>query len=325
MIDVSILVLNNALPASIADTHYVFSTVNKFLTESGKPLTFNIQLVGLSKEVRLKNGLFTITPNDLVEKVDKTNLIVIPSLAGDMISATYLNKGFAPWIADQYKNGAEVASLCSGAFLLAFSGLLKGKQCTTHWAYANEFTYYYPDVELVNEKVITHQNGLYSSGGNNAYWNLLLYLVEKYTNREMAIRIAKFFVIDIDKKNQSPFIIFNGFKDHEDEVIKTVQNLIEQNFTEKHSIDTLAERVHLTRRTFERRFKKATRITVMEYIQRVKVEAAKKQLEIGRKSINDVMYELGYADIPTFRELFKRMAGMTPVDYRNKYNKEVVH
>jgi transcriptional regulator GlxA family with amidase domain len=175
----------------------------------------------------------------------------------------------------------------------------------------------------VDEKAITDQNGLYSSGGNNAWWNLLLHLVEKYAGREIAIYTAKYFVIDLDRNTQSPFIIFNGLKDHGDEVIIKSQEFIEQNYQEKLTINEIASRFDLTRRTFERRFKKATRNTVAEYIQRVKMEAAKKQLEIGRKPIMEIMLDVGYTDVPTFREVFKQTTGMTPVEYKNKYNKRV--
>ncbi len=322
MVDISILVLNNAVPAAIADASYVFSIVNGFLEQAGKAPLFCVRLVGLTEdEVKLNNGLFGIKPDVLITQVDHTNLVIIPSMTGDALAGTYLNKDYAPWISKQYKNGAEIASLCVGAFLLAYSGLLRGKQCTTHWAYANEFRYYYPDVKLVDEKVITHQNGLYTSGGNNAYWNLLLYLVEKYTNREIAIRTAKFFVIDLDRKDQSPFVIFTGQKNHKDDIIIRAQEYMEQNFTAKLSVEQIAGTVNMTRRTFERSFKKATRNTVTEYIQLVKIEATKKQLEIGRKSIAEVMYEVGYSDDKSFRDVFKKIAGMTPNDYRNKYNR----
>jgi transcriptional regulator GlxA family with amidase domain len=239
-----------------------------------------------------------------------------------MLSATHLNRDFAGWIVSQYKNGSEVASLCVGAFLMAFSGLLKGKQCTTHWLYANEFRHFYPTVKLVDEKVITDQNGLYSSGGNNAYWNLLLHLVEKYTDRAMAIRTAKYFVIDLDRNFQSPFIIFNGLKDHGDDAVRNAQEYIEQHYADKLTIEFLADRFNLSRRTFERRFRKATRHTLVEYIQRVKIEASKKQLEIGHKSVNDIMNAVGYTDIQTFREVFKKIAGVSPSNYRAKYNRE---
>jgi transcriptional regulator GlxA family with amidase domain len=128
-------------------------------------------------------------------------------------------------------------------------------------------------------------------------------------------------VVDLDKNNQSAFIIFQGLKDHEDDVVLKAQNYIEHHYLQKLTIEQLADKFNVTRRTFERRFKKATRNTVVEYIQRVKVEATKKQLEIGRKSIAEIMFDVGYADLQTFREVFKRITGMTPVDYKNKYNK----
>jgi transcriptional regulator GlxA family with amidase domain len=321
MYHVSILALKNAVMGSITDPADVFEYVNARMKEKGHDPVFLVELVGFSREVKFDGGKYLIRPDRVFEDLKKTDLIVIPSLTGHASSATYLNKDCAMWIADQYKSGAEVASLSTGAFLLAFSGILNGKQCTTHWAYANEFKYYYPAVSLVDEKVITDQDGLYSSGGSTAYWNLLVHLVEKYTNREMAISSAKYFVIDLDKNDQSRFIIFQGLKDHEDDIVLRAQQYIEQNYLEKMTVDELAYRFYITRRTFERRFKKATRHTVTEYIQRVKIEATKKQLEIGRKTIHEIMYEVGYSDVQAFRELFKRISGMTPNEYRNKYRK----
>jgi transcriptional regulator GlxA family with amidase domain len=322
MINITILALKNSVLASIADSQYVFTKVNEFLKQSGRSSLFEVRLVGLSNEVKLNQGLFAIYPDLTIDEVKQTDLIIIPSLTGDMMTATHVNRDFAGWIATQYKNGSEVASLCVGAFLLAFSGLLKGRQCTTHWLYANEFRHFYPNVKLVDEKVITDQGGLYSSGGNNAYWNLLLHLVEKYTDRAMAIRTAKYFVIDLDRNYQSPFIIFNGLKDHDDDAIRSSQEYIERHYPDRLTIEFLADKFNLSRRTFERRFKKATRNTVVEYIQRVKIEASKKQLEIGRKSIHEIMNAVGYADVQTFRDVFKRVTGMSPTDYRNKYNRD---
>ncbi len=192
MVTISVLALKNCVVAAVADTDYLFKVVNGLLKKASKKPLFKVQLVGLSKEVAPGSEMFVLKPDKVLDEVQETDLIIIPSMTGDAVGNTYLNKDFAPWIADRYKQGAEVASLCVGAFLLAYTGLLKDKQCTTHWAYANEFRYYYPKVKLVDEKVMTHQNGLYSSGGNNAYWNLLLYLVEKYTTREIAIHTAKF-------------------------------------------------------------------------------------------------------------------------------------
>jgi transcriptional regulator GlxA family with amidase domain len=317
---ITILVPEGAVLASIADPRYMFTAANELLKSSGKKSEFIVQLAGLTKEVKLNEGLFTINTDILIDEVVHTDLIIIPAISGDIEKAVEINKGFSPWIIDQYKNGSEAASLCIGAFLLAATGLLKGKQCSTHWLYANQFRSMFPDIMLVDDKIITEQNGLYSSGGANSYWNLLLYLVEKYTDRETAIMASKFFLLDIARSSQSPFIMFRGQKNHEDEEVKKAQDYIEMNFADKITVDEMCDMFGVGRRTFERRFKKATNNTIVEYIQRVKVEAAKKQLETGRKTVNEVMYEVGYTDTKAFRDVFKKVAGMSPVDYRNKYN-----
>lgn len=205
--------------------------------------------------------------------------------------------------------------------MLAFTGLLKDKKCTTHWNYANEFRFYYPNITLVDEKIIVEQNGLYSSGGSNAYWNLLLFLVEKLVSREMAILVAKHFVVNLDKMAQTPFIVFNGLKEHDDKEVLQAQQFIEDNYAEKITVEALSEKLFLTRRTFERRFKKSTHCTVLEYLQKVRIEASKKALEAGRKSVDEIMLDVGYFDNQTFRQLFKKITGLTPVEYRNRYKK----
>ncbi|MBC9932947.1 helix-turn-helix domain-containing protein [Chitinophaga qingshengii] len=323
MVRIYILTVRNALVASIADCQHLFSMVNDFLAEKGQAPAFEIKLAGITQEVRYQNGMINIRPDVLLPDVTDADLIIIPALTGDLNTAVMLNREYTLWAAAQYKEGAEVASLGSGVFLLAFSGLLKGRQCTTHWHCANELKFYYPAIEVVDERMITDQQGLYSSGGGNAYWNLLLHLVEKYTSREMAIYTAKYFAVDLDKNIQSPFIVFHGLKDHDDETIKEAQGYIEKQFREKLTVDELARRFNMSRRTFERRFKKATRHTVAEYMQHVKIEGAKTQLEIGRRSIQEVMTYTGYTDTQTFREVFRRITGMTPVEYRNKYSRQL--
>jgi transcriptional regulator GlxA family with amidase domain len=321
---VAILVPENAVLQGIADPRYLFTAVNQFLVNAGKPPLFDVKLVGLGKEVKLNAGTFSIHTDLLLNDLKKADLVIVPPLSGDLKAAIQLNKDFIPWIVDQYGKGSQVASLCLGAFLLAATGLLNGKKCSTHWLFANEFRHMYPEVDLVDEKVITEEKNVYSSGGANSYWNLLLYLVEKYTTREMAILASKFFVIDMGRNDQSPFIIFKGQKDHEDEVVKNAQEYIEQNFQHKISVDELSDKFSVVRRTFERRFKKSTHNTVVEYIQRVKIEAAKKSFESSRKNIYEVMYDVGYTDVKAFRDVFKKITGMPPVEYRNRYNKDAV-
>lgn len=316
---ISILALETAIPAAIVDPRYMFTAVNSFYTASGGSPQFEVQLVGAKKDITLSDGTLTIHNDATLDDVRKTDLIIIPAISGDIKKAIELNEEFLPWIIDQHNKGAEVASLCIGSFILASTGLMSGKSCSTHWLYAHEFRAMFPDVNMVDDRVITDQQGLYSSGGANAYWSLLLYLVEKYTNRETAIMASKFFLLDIGRKSQSPFIMFKGQKDHEDYDIIKAQEEIEKNYQEKISVDQLCDQIGMGRRTFERRFKKATSNTVVEYIQRVKVEAAKKELEVSRKNVNEVMYDVGYTDAKAFREVFRKITGLSPIEYRGKY------
>lgn len=318
---ISILITNEAVLASIVDPRIIFTGVNDFLAAAGKPPAFNVQLVGLQNEVKLHGGLFSVHTDAVLSDIKKTDLIIIPAFGGDMATSIKRNEEFIPWIVDQHYKGAEVASLCVGAFLLAATDLLNGKECSTHWRFANEFREMFPEITLVDDRIVTEQKGLYSSGGATSYWNLLLYLVEKYAGRDMSIMAAKMFALEIDRKSQSPFIMFNGQKTHEDEPIKKAQEFIEANITEKISVEDLAMKYAIGKRHFERRFKKATNNSPLEYIQRVKMEAAKKHLESSRKNVNEVMYDVGYSDTKAFRTVFKKITGLSPVEYRNKYNK----
>ncbi|GAB4496887.1 MAG: helix-turn-helix domain-containing protein [Saprospiraceae bacterium] len=321
---ISILVPESSVLDSITAPRYLFTAVNNFLAQAGQPPLFDVHLVGLQKEVKLYDGVFSVHPDSVIQDVKKTDLIFVPALFGDLNTALELNKDFLPWIRAQHENGAEVASLCIGAFLLASTGLLEGKKCSTHWLFAHDFQQMFPNVTLVADKIVTEEQRIYTSGGANSYWNLLLYLVEKYTDRSMAILAAKFFAVEIDRQSQSAFMMFNGQKGHEDEPIRQAQTFIEENVTEKISIEDLASKFAIGRRNFERRFKKATNNTPVEYIQRVKIEAAKKWLETGRKNVNEVMYDLGYSDVKAFRSVFKKVTGLSPMEYRSKYNRGAV-
>lgn len=321
---VSILVPESSVMQAIADPQYLFSAVNQFLVVSGKKPLFNVQLVGARKAVQLNGGVYAVHTNKTLKEVKKTDLVIIPALFGDMPLAIAKNKVMLPWIKEQYTKGAEVASLCVGAFLLASTGLLNGKKCSTHWGFQQEFRELFPEVEVMEGSIITEENRIYSSGGANSYWNLLLHLVEKYTDRQTAILASKYFAIDIDRESQTAFAMFKGQKNHADETIKKAQEYIEQHVHEKLAVEELADRFTTGRRSFERRFKQATGNTVQEYIHRIKIEAAKRSFENSRKNINEVMYDVGYTDTKAFRTMFKKITGLTPVEYRNKYNKQAV-
>lgn len=319
---VVILIPNEAVLASIVDARTIFTGANDFLQSVGRQPVFDVHMVGLAKEVKVHGGMFSVHPDLLMSELEKTDMVIIPAISGDLDNAVKINQEFVPWIINQYKNGAEIVSLCIGSFILASTGLLNGKECSSHWITADKFRSMFPEVTLVDGRIVTEQQGLYSSGGATSYWSLLLLLIEKYAGRDIAIMAAKIYALEIDRKSQSPFAMFTGQKKHEDDPIKQAQEYIENNVTEKISVEDLSSKYAIGRRHFERRFKKATNNTPVEYIQRVKIEAAKKQLESTPKNVNEVMYDVGYTDAKAFRTVFKKITGLSPIDYRNKYNKE---
>ncbi|WP_212003212.1 GlxA family transcriptional regulator [Chitinophaga sp. HK235] len=321
---ISILVPKGDVALSCIEGSFtVFNKVNDFLAVSGKPPLFKVQLVGLARESETYHRLFSVTPDLTLDEVSKTDLIIIPAVNGEMDKVISMNQGFFPWVVAQHQRGAEVASLCVGAFLLASTGLLNGKKCATHWFAANHFRKMFPDVTLVSEKIITDEGGIYSSGGAASFYNLIIYLVEKYAGKELAILCSKMFEIEFERSNQSPFIIFEGQKSHDDEPIRKAQEYIENNFSEKITVDQLATMFSLSRRNLERRFKKATSNTAVEYMQRVKIEAAKNSLETSSENVSEVMYKVGYTDTKAFRTTFKKITGLSPQEYRNKYNRQM--
>lgn len=309
---------------NIEGTHQILHRINGYLEEAGRPPVFHIQLVGEQPDIRMKNGLFTISPEILIRDLSRTDLIIIPSVHGDKKKILGDNAGLLDWITRQYEGGAAIASLCIGAFLLAGTGLLDGKSCTTHWEMAADFQRLFPAVNLIQDKIITDENGIYTSGGAYSWLNLIVYLVEKYAGRDIAVRCAKGFQIDIQRNSQSPFIIFSSQKDHEDLCIRHAQDYIEKNIHSRITVDQLASLLNIGRRNLERRFKKATGNTVMEYMQRMKMEVVKKSLETSRLGVNEAMDKVGYSDPKTFRTTFKKVTGLSPLQYRNRYNREYI-
>ncbi len=308
--------------SSIIGAYKIFTRANQYRVNTGKEELFKIELAGVSKEVNFYEGLFSVKPHVNIAALRKTDLIIIPSLNHNYQEAVKGNQLLINWIENQYKSGAEVASICTGAFLLASTGLLDGKNCSTHWAAADNFRMMFPKVTLHADQLITDEYGIYTNGGAYSFLNLMIYLVEKYYERQTAIFCSKVFQIEIDRQSQSAFTIFTGQKMHSDEMVRKAQDYIESKLDEKISVEHLSTLFSVGRRNFDRRFIKATGNTPVEYTQRVKIESAKKTFETTQKTISEVMYAVGYSDLKAFREVFRRITGLSPLEYRQKYNKE---
>ena len=315
--------------ACIVGAYEMFTVANEYWSQTHAGTAkdrelFRVELASVSEETEFHNGMLTLKSLSPVSTISKTNLIIIPSLTHDYQKALKGNQLLIDWVVKQYKNGAEVASMCTGALMLASAGLLDGKNCSTHWRIADNFRNNFPNVTLQEERLITDENGIYTNGGGYSFLNLVIYLIEKYYDRQTAIYCSKIFQVEIDRTSQSAFIIFTGQKLHGDEMVKKAQAYIESKLNEKISVEDLSTKFTVGRRNFDRRFIKATGNTPVEYAQRVKIEWAKKTFENTRKTINEVMYEVGYSDLKSFREVFRKITGMSPLEYKNKYNKEAV-
>lgn len=324
---ISILVpLGSSIVDTIIAPYNMFKMANAHhqdLNGLSNPL-FDIDLVGIDDTPITYQKLFTISPTASIKTIQKTDLIIISPISGNLEKGIEINRPLIDWIKKQrIVHDAELASLCKGAFLLAETGLVNGKNCATHWTAHELFKRKYPVINLIPERIICEDNGIYSSGGAYSILNFTLYLIEHYFGRETAIWTSKISEIEFDRISQSQFIIFSGQKDHMDEPIKKAQEFIENNYENKLNVENIAERVHLNERSFLRRFKKATSNTPLEYIQRVRVEAAKKKLESTTDTIMEVMFSIGYKDEKAFRNTFKKYSGLAPKEYQKKYNKEM--
>ena len=318
---ISLLVYEDAVLSSVSGALDLLNAANGLLQSSGKPPAFKFELVS----EKLKNIQLNLPAQFICSKtfseVTHSDLILVPAFYIGPDEALNKNKTFISWIREMREKGTEIASLCMGSYFLAEAGILSGKSCTSHWMAIEDMKQRYPDVTVLSDVVMTDQEGIYTSGGALISWNLIIYLIEKFCGKETAVSISKMFNIDFNRESQTHFAVFQGQRRHEDDEILKAQVFIEQNYHKPISIEQIAEQTNMSTRNFIRRFKAATQNTPLEYLQRVKVESAKKSLESGTDSISSLMYDAGYNDLKTFRTIFKRITGLTPQEYRKKYSR----
>ena len=316
---IAVLIIDELVDlTTVTGVKEIFSRTNGFLVSTGKNKAFEVKLVGLQTDNALDKNL-SLRTDTVISEYKYPDLIIIPS-STDPLSLATPSPEVVHWLYSAYSNGSEIATLCTGSLLLASTGLLNGRTCSTHWAMANEFQSRFPKVNLVSEKVITDDGRIYTSGGAYSFLNLIVYLIEKYGGRQASIWAAKMFGIDMGRDSQSQFIIFQGQKQHQDNEILRVQEFIETNCHQKIVIGQLATMVNIDNRNFIRRFKRATYNTPLEYVQKVKMEVAKRKLETTNMSIGEIKYSLAWSDDNTFRKVFKRHTNMTPSEYKSKYS-----
>lgn len=267
------------------------------------------------KPVECVNSI-VIRPHVSLEKVQKTDLVIISAEDLAVLDAT--SRRIVPWLLKHHQAGATLASVCTGAFLLAETGLLNGKRATTHWGFAELFRWRYPQVDLRPESLITDEGNLLCGGGAFSYFDLSLYLVERYCGFEIAAQCGKSLLLDMGRTSQVPYAIFEYQKQHKDRQILDAQSFMEKNYSRQVNLDELAAGVGMSLRNFKRRFRRATGDSPLTYLQRFRVEAAKRLIENTPESISEICYRIGYEDPAFFRRIFKRYVGISPYEYRKR-------
>ncbi len=314
------LITENHRLLSLVAAVDLFEMSNRLISETGIGSFFELSFIGQKEISPLGESMNHITYEQLGKKNTSNDLIIVPAFADhEMQKNIETNLSFIPFLHQAYAAGTALASLCTGSFLLGASGLLDGKTATTHVDAVDGFLQAFPEVDLQPHAVITSNQNIYTSGGATSSFHLKLFLVQKYCGRELALQIAKAFAIDLDRDNQLYFDQFRPNITETDELVRKIQLMINEHYAEIKSLEEALEEIPSSRRNIIRRFKHATGITPIRYLQKTKIEAAKNLLETTDKDIVDVMVSTGYNDMKNFRQLFKTFTGLTPTGYRDKY------
>jgi transcriptional regulator GlxA family with amidase domain len=320
MFHVSILILRNAVLGSITDSADLFDKVNEFIKEKGQDPPFQVQLVGFAEEVKYNSGKYIIRPDTLFDAVKKTDLIIIPSFTGHLSSTTYLNKDCAMWIADHYKSGAEVASLSTGAFLLAEAGLLDGRRVTTHWAYCASLAARYPRVSVEEDPIFVRDGNIATSAGVTAGIDLALALVEEDLGRDVALDIARQLVVFLRRPgNQAQFSAQLAGQLANREPLREVQRWIADHPGADLSVEALARQASLSPRQFARAFAAEVGMPPGRYVDRVRLETARRRLEDTADGVEQTARSCGYGTPEAMRRAFVRALGVSPGEYRRRF------
>jgi transcriptional regulator GlxA family with amidase domain len=276
------------------------------VTETGEPAN------GFSK--------FPIHAQRSIRTKSEFDLIYVPGFVGDLENILPKQSKVIDWLRRQYQKGVIMAAACNGNFLLAEAGVLDGKKATTHWSLINKFRQRYEKITVEPEKIVIDNGSVFSAAGVTAYFNLAIFLVERYGSKDLALTCAKVFLVDSGRKIQTPYQMFQVTKNHGDEEIAQVQDWLEANYPEAITLERMTQVCHLGKKTLVRRFKKVTGETPMLYLQKLRVENAKRMLESKRVTFNEITWKVGYTDISSFHKVFKSETGLTPIEYRSKFS-----
>lgn len=315
-----------ALPDAVVSTlSGIYDVMNAF-TLMGLPnpkAPFRIEIVGeKTGPLALASGV-PIQVQRPVAEIKTTDIVIVPSV---LLRPEGWKKGRYPalvdWLRTMYDGGAVLCSACSGIFLLAETGLFDGREATVHFGYAGAFAASYPAVPVHPERVLIISGAreeLVSSGASTSWHDMVLYLIARYAGATAAQEVARLYALQWHQEGLTPYIVFEGKRDHGDGDIQSAQQWLDTHFSVAHPVEEMIKRSRLAERTFKRRFTQATGLTPLAYVQRLRIEDAKRRLERTEAPIDKISWQVGYEDAAFFRRLFKRTTGMAPGAYRKRF------
>ena len=321
-----------AIPEAIVSTLTgIFDVMNAFSmippsgdASSHAPPPFQVEIVGLRPgSLDLVSNLPVIVQRSVIA-FDATDIIIIPSI---LLGPDGWQKGRHPelvdWLRTMHSRGALLCSACSGIFLLAETGLFDGMDATVHFGYTRPFATAYPEVPIHPERALVisgkHEE-LITSGAAMTWHDLVLYLIARHAGATAAQTVARFFALQWHQDGLAPYIVFEGRNDHGDLAVQAAQDWIAAHFAVANPLEEMIKRAGLTERTFKRRFTSATGVSPIAYVQRLRIEDAKRRLERTEGSVDEISWQVGYEEPAFFRRLFKRVTGLAPGAYRRRFN-----
>lgn len=324
---VSIIAIPDALAASMIGMHDVlnaFTLMDPQGTGIGKQRPFVVEIVGESAGLMESASRVPIRVQRSVDAVDKTDIVIVPSIL--LPRAEGWEKGRHPklveWVRRVHKRGATLCSACSGIFLLAETGLWDGMDATVHYSYTRAFREAYPAIASHPERTLLvsgKREELVSCGASTSWHDLMLYLIARHAGATAAQEVARLFALQWHQDGLAPYIVFEGRTDHGDGDIRAAQEWLATHFSVANPVEQMIKRSRLAERTFKRRFAAATGLAPIAYVQRLRIEDAKRRLERTDAPIDEISWRVGYEDGAFFRRLFRRITGLAPGAYRKRF------
>ena len=322
VLDVTVVILEAGHPSTAIGPIEVFQAAGvlwNWLSGAAPQPRFRVRIASIDGARVNSLCNLGLTPHCSIKDVRRTDIVILSTAGWDLQNRIAQNTPLLPWLRKWHSRGAYVAGVCTSVAFLAESGLLDGRQATTHWGVAEELRQRYPQVLWRPEQFVTEDSRVLCSGGVYASIDLSLYLVEKFCGHEIALQCAKSLLLSMPRALQSGYSAVPLSRPHSDDKIKQAEEYFQRHYQRNVLIDTIADRIGMSPRNFIRRFKSATGRLPGAYLQSLRISAAKELLEHGEMPIQNICVKVGYEDVAFFRSLFKRHTGMTPAEYRNRF------